>query len=68
MKEVLIKIKEDGSQTIETSGFKGNACLEETNKILKRLSELGLPVEVSEDKKKAEYYETETSTGTEVKA
>lgn len=56
MKEVSIRIKEDGSQVIETSGYQGAACEETTKLILKRLAEKGIPVQVKDEKKKAEYY------------
>jgi len=62
MKEVKIHIKPDGTTTIETSGFKGNACLETTDKILKDLETLGISMKIKEDKRKAEYYEVPTGT------
>ncbi len=57
MKEVKIHIKPDGTTTIETSGFKGKACQELTDKLLKDLEEIGISMQVKEDKKKAEFYE-----------
>lgn len=62
MKEVKVHIKPDGTTTIETSGFKGKACQEMTDKMLKDLEVLGISMQVKEDKKKAEYYEVATGT------
>lgn len=62
MKEVKVHIKPDGSTTIETSGFKGDTCMHETDRILKDLEEIGISIRVKEDKKKAEYYEVATGT------
>jgi hypothetical protein len=63
MKEVKIRIKKDGTTEIETSGFKGNECLEETDRILKQADDLGISLEVKDRKKKAEYYEQPVTTG-----
>jgi hypothetical protein len=63
MKEIKTHIAKDGTVTIETSGFKGNACQEETDRILQDLEALGISVAVKEDKKKAEYYEQPIRTG-----
>jgi len=62
MREIKTLIKPDGTVTLETSGFKGKACEENTNKILKDLEELGISMQVKKDKRKAEYYEVETGT------
>jgi len=62
MKDVKIRIKKDGSTTLETSGFKGKACEELTDKMLKDLRDLGISGQVKEDKKKAEYYDTASET------
>ena len=62
MREIKTRIKPDGSTTIETSGFKGNACQETTDKMLKDLEDLGISLKVKEDKRKAEYYEVATGT------
>ena len=57
MREIKTHISPDGTTTIETSGFKGKTCQETTDKILKELQDLGILVQVKEDKRKAEYYE-----------
>jgi valyl-tRNA synthetase len=64
MREITATIGEDGAMTLDTKGFKGKACQEATDKILKELEVLGIGVEVKDDKKKAEYYETETASRT----
>jgi hypothetical protein len=63
MKEIKTIIKPDGTTIIETSGFKGNACIEETERILQDLETLGISVGNKEYKKKAEYYEQPVTTG-----
>lgn len=63
MKEIKTFIGNDGTTTIETTGFKGKACVEETDRILKDLEDLGISVAVKEEKKKAEYYESQVKTG-----
>lgn len=50
MKRVTVEINNDGEVTIETTGFKGEACLKATEAIEKAL---GVPVQ---RKKKPEYY------------
>lgn len=38
MKEIIVKIDENGNMTTEAQGFKGKACLTETMKLLEKLS------------------------------
>ena len=66
MREIKTHISPDGTTTIETSGFKGKTCQETTDKILKDLEDLGISVQVKEDKRKAEYYEIATGTAVRV--
>ena len=54
-KTITIKIKTDGSQTIDTDGFKGQGCED----IAKALSQMCATPSI---KKKADYYSKEEET------
>lgn len=61
MKKIRCTIEEDGSVTIETTGFKGKSCLQATAEFEKALGT------VKKQKRSPEYYQQET-TATHIKA
>ena len=65
MKKLDLLIKPDGSIQILTSGYDGEACLRETEELLKKMKSLGLDVETTKIEKTAEA--TKTSTGNKVR-
>jgi hypothetical protein len=46
--EILISIKEDGTVEILTRGYVGRACVDEVEKLVRRLKEMGVEVETRE--------------------
>lgn len=60
MKTITVEINNDGEVTIETSGYKGEACVKATAEIEKAL---GIP---AAHKKKPEYYQNEIKAGQQV--
>ena len=54
MEKIIAMIADDGSVTIETEGFKNSACLKESEKIIKLLSEMGIKTGNKELKLKPE--------------
>ena len=65
MKKLDLLIKPDGSIQILTSGYEGEACLRETEELLKRMKSLGLDVETTKIEKTAEA--TKASIGSNVR-
>jgi len=65
LKKLDLLIKPDGSIQILTSGYEGEACLRETEELLKRMKSLGLDVETTKIEKTAEA--TKASTGNKVR-
>ena len=47
MRRIGVIVKEDGKIELETQGFQGEACLEETQRLLDHLGALGLDVETT---------------------
>ena len=62
MQEITATIKDDGTIEIETSGFKGAACIKELDQITKSLELMGIKTQVKDQKKKPEYYQVSTTT------
>ena len=60
MKKLDLLIKPDGSIQILTSGYEGEACLRETEELLKKVESLGLDVETMKIEKTAEATKTST--------
>ena len=60
MKKLDLLIKSDGSIQILTSGYEGEACLRETEELLKKMKSLGLDVETTKIEKTAEAIKTVT--------
>jgi len=58
MQEISIKIDKDGSVRVEPSGHRGNACLQELDKLLQELERAGISTEIATQKMKREYYAT----------
>jgi len=52
MQQITIRIKKNGSTTVETEGFQGGECKEITKELLEQLGN------VTDEKLKAEFYET----------
>jgi hypothetical protein len=65
LKKLDLLIKPDGFIQILTSGYEGEACLRETEELLKKMKSLGLDVETMKIEKTAEA--TKTSTGSNVR-
>jgi hypothetical protein len=57
--EILISVKEDGTVEILTRGYVGRACVDEVERLVRRLRELGVKVETKELVPLTEYYQTE---------
>jgi len=53
--KMIVKFKPDGSVELETVGFKGKACMDFAKPFKQALGE------VVSEKKKPEYYQTETA-------
>ena len=60
MKEMIVTIDENGSITIKTKGFEGEACLKETKKLEE---ELGI---VSDRKRSPDFYKVKRSSSVRV--
>jgi len=67
MEEIKAKINDDGSIEIETSGFKGQSCMKELEKLTKSLAVMGINTSVKDQKKKPEYYLAGQDTGIKIK-
>ena len=65
MKKLDLLIKPDGSIQILTSGYEGDACLRETEELLKKMASLGLDVKTTKIEKTAEA--NKVATGSTVK-
>jgi hypothetical protein len=58
MEKITFEISNDGSLKIETSGYKGSACLKELEKFRAFMkSEYGIEMSTTNMKKKPEFYE-----------
>jgi len=56
MKTVFVKVDDDGNVIIDFYGFVGKTCETETLKLIKKLEELGITVNITDEQKKPEYY------------
>ncbi len=56
MTEVKVNVDEKGNMIMETTGFKGAACLRELDEISEKMKEYGIGSTVKDQKKKSEYY------------
>jgi len=56
MKEIMIVVNKDGSVTIRYSGFYGEACFQEAQKIYQRLKQLGVDVKIEKVVRTPEAY------------
>lgn len=65
-KRIDIKVDEHGKVHVDTSGFSGDACVKEAEKLIAMLRQAGLDVETEDVKLKEEYYVT-AERGVEVK-
>jgi hypothetical protein len=63
-REILISVKEDGTVEILTRGYVGRACVDEVERLVMRLRELGVRVETRELAPLTEYFQA----GTEVRS
>jgi hypothetical protein len=63
-REILISVKEDGSVEILTRGYVGRACVDEVERLVMRLKELGVKVETRELTPLTEYFQA----GSEVRS
>jgi hypothetical protein len=63
-REILISVKEDGTVEILTRGYVGRACVDEVERLVMRLRELGVEVETRELTPLTEYFQA----GTEVRS
>lgn len=52
-------IKKDGKLELKTEGFQGETCLEEADKLIAKLKELGVHVETQDLDKTQEFYVTD---------
>ena len=59
MRRIGVIVKEDGKLELETQGFQGEACLEETQKLLEHLEAMGLNVETTRLERTREHYAEE---------
>jgi hypothetical protein len=62
-REILISVKEDGTVEILTRGYVGRACVDEVERLVMRLRELGVRVETRELTPLTDYFQA----GTEVR-
>ena len=59
LRRIGVIVKEDGKLELETQGFQGEACLEETQKLLEHLEAMGLNVETTRLERTREHYAEE---------
>ncbi len=59
MRKVIIEIDENGKLKILYRGFKGQACFEETKKLITLLKSSGIDVDIEKIEKTDEFYITE---------
>jgi len=65
-KRIDIKIDEQGKVHIDTSGFSGDSCTKEAERLVALLQQAGLDVKTDKIELKAEYY-AKAESGVEVK-
>ena len=58
-KKIGILFEDDGKIILETDGYKGEACVDETIKLIEQLKALGVDVETLDVKPKDEAHEIE---------
>jgi len=56
VKVIDVIIDEDGKIKVDTSGFIGAFCVDESDKLLATLKELGVEIEITSDVRKPEFY------------
>jgi len=59
VRRIGVIVREDGKLELETHGFQGEACLEETQKLLEHLEALGFDVETIRIERTREHYAEE---------
>lgn len=57
MKTIRVVIDENGKVTLSTHGYQGEACIAETEQLLKQLRQLGIEVNTDKIEYTAEYYQ-----------
>lgn len=55
MEQIDVIINEDGKMTIKTTGFSGETCIKEIDKVLEELRKAGIDVKTLKIEKTAEY-------------
>jgi len=61
--KVRFFIGEDGQLHFDFEGFRGGTCLTELQKLLEKLKEQGLNIDIEKQELKAEYYQAEAYEG-----
>ena len=56
MRTIRIQVGRDGKVQLVTEGFQGTACVEEVERLIQRLKELGIEAKTTDFSPTAEYY------------
>ena len=59
--DIRMAFEDDGSITIDASGFKGKACLKKVEQLVRQMKALGVTVNVESTVLKEEYHLSEVS-------
>ncbi len=60
--KVRVVVKDDGTVSFDYEGFRGKVCLEDFERLLKKLEECGIELELVRRMLKEEVWERETRT------